>query len=92
MDVKFYGKMTVDTIRQLIQQYKKNNLKEVIICMNGSKYEDRVAITNWLFETGDYYLQRFHISAVSIDSINVYFLLSPTIPYDYIKSYPIYTL
>ena len=80
----------MDTIKQLIQQYKKKSLKEVIICMNGDKYEDKVAITNWLFETGDYYLQKFHISAVSIDSINVYFLLSPTIPYDYIKSYPIY--
>lgn len=89
MDIKFYGKITLDTVKQLIDQYK-TNLREIIICMNGDKYEDKVAITNWLFETGDYYLQRFHISVVSIDSVKVYFLSSPTISYDYIKSYPIY--
>lgn len=92
MNIQFYGKLDINVIRnQIIRYYNTNNkLKEIIICMNGNKYEDKVCKLDWLFETGDYYIEKYHISIINIDNIKVNFLLSPSIPYNYIVSYPIY--
>ena len=92
MNILFYGKLDINIIRQqLIDKYRKDgNLKEIIICMNGNKYEDKVVKMNWVFEIGDYYVDKYHISIIDIDNIRIYFLLSQRIPYDYIKAYPIY--
>ena len=92
MDIKFYGKFTLNTIEELIRYYDThtNNLKEIIICMNNNKYHDKVDNIPWLYEIGDIIYQKYHISVIHIDFVKVYLLLSRTIPYDYIKSYPIY--
>lgn len=90
--IKFYGKIKIATLRQLIQSYitNKKELVEILLCMNGNKFEDCVEKMNYQLETGDYYIEKYNIKILNIDGIRISIILSTGIPYDLIKAYPIY--
>lgn len=89
-NIEFHGKITINVIRKLIQKYKNKMLKEIIICINGNKFEDSVERINYSLEIGDYYINKYNIKIFTVDNIQITMLLTPGIPYDLIESYSIY--